>query len=149
MDGTKIENSRYWMNLPQREILKDLKCGWTISWTLGRKSKTIGGTVKEQKDEVKKPKHLHAVILTMHNYIISTTNIDPPVDLNSDKYCDSNYFNSKGGNVLYTSVINLLQRIENKNTLIKIYWRYCNFQSCHKHQAYCDCNCDKYEQAKA
>ena len=44
----------------------------------------------------------------MYDYLVSTTNIDPPVDANSNKLCESTFLNPKGVNVPHPTAINPL-----------------------------------------
>ena len=60
---------------------------------------------------------MHAVIIDMHNYLLSTINIDPHVDANSDKQFESTFIFPKETNVTHTSSINPLQCIDDQNTL--------------------------------
>ena len=109
----------------------------------------IRGTITELKSKVQKAKHSHAVIVALHDYLLTTTNSDPPIDAESKERSNDTFFKPGESVLPHPSAINPLDCINDENAFKNLYCRSCNVQSRHKHQAYCDKNHDRREMAKA
>ena len=106
--------------------------------------------VTELKEKVERAKQSHCIIVAFNDFLISTMNSSEtlPVDANNDARHSSTFFDPKTTTIRHPSAVDPLPLLNDPAMLGDLYCRSCNVQSRHKHQAYCDKNHDKREEAK-
>ena len=99
--------------------------------------------------KVQKAKHSHAIIVALHDFLLTTTNSDLPINAESKERSKDIFF-EPNENVLHCPfLINPLVCINDENAFKNLYCRYCKYQSRLKHKAYFNKNHDQSEMAKA
>ena len=106
--------------------------------------------VAELRKKIERAKESHCVIVAFHDFLITTMNssVSLPVDAKKDVRDSSTIFNPRTTTIHHPSAIDPLPLLNNSAAIDNLYCRSCNVQSRHKHQAYCDKNHDKREEAK-
>ena len=109
-------------------------------------------TDTELKDILRKGVESEQVISSYHDFFLSTTNESEgdvfPIDASSKVRNDATIFDPKDTPVPHPSSVNPLNVIDDLEARQKLYCQSCNVQSRHKHQAYCDKNHARREEAK-
>ena len=100
------------------------------------------------KEQIASAKVSHSIIIAYHDYFFTAENIQLPTDAVSDERHDDTFFDPKTSIVHHPSSINPLDFIHDEAAMEGLYCRNCNVQMRHKHQAYCDRNHAKREEAK-
>ena len=93
-------------------------------------------------------KDSEAVIVAWHDYFLSTTNLDPPLDAILPEQNESTVYNSKNPTFRHPSASDVRPILQNPNALHYHYCSSLNVQSRRKHCAYGDKNHSKQEQLK-
>ena len=107
------------------------------------------GAIDKLHAKVKQGRESQATIVTFHDFILTTMHPRPPSDAKNDNRSPNTTFNPKTTEVSHPSSICPLSIFDNQNEKEDLYCRSINAQSRHKHQAYCDRNHSKRQQAKA
>lgn len=80
----------------------------------------------------------HDIVVSFHDFLLTTMNDAPPCDASLNVRDESTYFDPRVSNDRHPSACNPLDVHDNEAASSELYCKSCNVQSRHKHQAYCD-----------
>lgn len=104
--------------------------------------------VQTLKDKVKLGKKSQKTIVQFHDFLLATMHPNPPTDAAYNIRSPNTDFDPKTTTVPHPSSVFPLNHIHDPEFMEDLYCKSINAQSRHKHQAYCDKNHKKREQAK-